>query len=122
MRGGTANCSVILSDTPVGSPIVTNPDILIAMSLHRSTSTRMRQYREGRCCRLLLIEGKVKRSDVEANYIPATKLAADENLTGLANMIILGKVLRHTELMDYKNVGRYGEDSFGKAQNLSTSI
>ena len=33
MRGGTANCSVILSDEPVGSPIVNNPDILIAMNL-----------------------------------------------------------------------------------------
>ena len=33
MRGGTANCSVILSDTPVGSPIITNPDVLIAMNL-----------------------------------------------------------------------------------------
>ena len=33
MRGGTANCSVILSDTPVGSPIVSNPDILLVMNL-----------------------------------------------------------------------------------------
>ena len=33
MRGGTANCSVILSDTPVGSPIVSAPDVLIAMNL-----------------------------------------------------------------------------------------
>ena len=33
MRGGTANCSVILSDEPVGSPIVSNPDILVAMNL-----------------------------------------------------------------------------------------
>ena len=33
MRGGTANCSVIISDEPVGSPIVSNPDILVAMNL-----------------------------------------------------------------------------------------
>ena len=33
MRGGTANCSIILSDEPVGSPIVTSPDVLIAMNL-----------------------------------------------------------------------------------------
>ena len=33
MRGGTCNCSVILSDTPVGSPIITNPDVLVAMNL-----------------------------------------------------------------------------------------
>ena len=33
MRGGTANCSVTLSDTPIGSPIVDTPDVLIAMNL-----------------------------------------------------------------------------------------
>ena len=33
MRGGTANCNVIISDTPVGSPIVTAPSVLIAMNL-----------------------------------------------------------------------------------------
>ena len=33
MRGGTANCSVIISDTPVGSPIITDPDVLVAMNL-----------------------------------------------------------------------------------------
>jgi 2-oxoglutarate ferredoxin oxidoreductase subunit gamma len=107
MRGGTANCSVILSDTPVGSPIVTNPDILIAMNLPSLDKYEDATVSGGQIfVDSSLIERKVKRSDVEANYIPATKLAADENLTGLANMIILGKVLRHTELMDYKNVGR----------------
>ena len=33
MRGGTASCSVIVSDSPIGSPIVSNPDVLIAMNL-----------------------------------------------------------------------------------------
>ena len=33
MRGGTANCSVCISDTPIGSPLVTNPNVLIAMNL-----------------------------------------------------------------------------------------
>ena len=33
MRGGTANCNIILSDTPVGSPIITAPNVLIAMNL-----------------------------------------------------------------------------------------
>ena len=38
MRGGTANCSIILSDTKIGSPIVDKPDILIAMCRHTSHS------------------------------------------------------------------------------------
>ena len=107
MRGGTANCSVILSDTPIGSPIVTNPDILVAMNLPSLDKYEDATVSGGQIfVDSALIERKVKRTDVEAYYIPATKLASDENLTGLANMIILGKVLRHTSLMDYENVGR----------------
>jgi len=107
MRGGTANCSVILSDMPIGSPIVTHPDILIAMNLPSLDKYEDATVSGGQIfVDSALIERKVKRTDVEAYYIPATKLASDENLSGLANMIILGKVLRHTELMDYENVGR----------------
>lgn len=107
MRGGTANCSVILSDMPIGSPIVTNPDILIAMNLPSLDKYEDATVSGGQIfVDSSLIERKVKRSDVEAYYIPATKLASDENLPGLANMIILGKVLRHTELMDYEDAGR----------------
>ncbi len=107
MRGGTANCSVILSEAPVGSPIVTNPDILVAMNLPSLDKYEDATVSGGKIfVDSALIERKVKRTDVEAYYIPATKLASGENLAGLANMIILGKVLRHTALMDYENVGR----------------
>lgn len=44
MRGGTCNCSVILSDTKIGSPIVANPDILIAMNLPRLTDLKARRF------------------------------------------------------------------------------
>ncbi|MGM9626456.1 MAG: 2-oxoacid:acceptor oxidoreductase family protein, partial [Eubacteriales bacterium] len=71
MRGGTANCSVILSDQPVGSPIVTNPDVLIAMNL-----PSLDKY-ESACvpgAKLFidstLIARSVKRTDVEAFEIP----------------------------------------------------
>lgn len=107
MRGGTANCSVILSDTPVGSPIVTNPDILIAMNLPSLDKYEDATVAGGQIfVDSALIERKVARSDVEVHYIPATKLASDNAMAGLANMIILGCVLRHADLMPYENVRR----------------
>ncbi|MBO5889643.1 MAG: 2-oxoacid:acceptor oxidoreductase family protein [Clostridia bacterium] len=97
MRGGTANCSVIISDSPVGSPIVSKPDVLIAMNLP-SLDLFEDSVKEGGMIFVdsSLIERKVKRTDVKAFYIPATKLASDNKIAKLANMIIIGKVLKET--------------------------
>ena len=100
MRGGTANCSVILSEQPVGSPIITTPDVLVAMnlpSLQKYVDTVVpggQIYVDSS-----LIDAKVERSDVQVFYIPATQLAKDQGISSLANMIIMGSVLEnHPEL------------------------
>jgi 2-oxoglutarate ferredoxin oxidoreductase subunit gamma len=94
MRGGTASCSVILSDTPVGSPIVSNPDVLVAMNLPSLDRYEDSVVPGGTIyVDSTLIERKVRRSDVTVYYIPATGLASDNNTPTLANMIIVGKIL-----------------------------
>ena len=94
MRGGTASCSVILSDEPVGSPIVTRPDVLVAMNLPSLDKFESAVAPGGIIfVDSTLVERKVERTDVTTYYIPATKMAADQNLGNLANMIIVGKLL-----------------------------
>ena len=94
MRGGTASCSVIISDTPVGSPIVSAPDVLIAMTLPSLDKYEDAVVSGGTIfVDSTLIERKVKRDDVTVHYIPATKLANDNGMPSLANMIIVGKIL-----------------------------
>lgn len=107
MRGGTANCSVILSDTPVGSPIVSKPDTLLVMNLPSLDKYEDATVSGGKIfVDSALIGRKVNRTDVEAHYIPATKLASDEGLTGLANMILLGFVIKHTGVIPFENIDR----------------
>lgn len=100
MRGGTASCSVIVSDEPVGSPIVSKPDVLIAMNLP-SLDKYESSVAPGGMIFLdsSLIERKVERDDVSVFYIPATRLAGENGMPTLANMIIVGKVL--SELNDF---------------------
>ena len=105
MRGGTANFSVILSDSPVGSPIVSNPDVLFAMNL-----PSLDKY-EGACAKgakliidSTLIGRKVERDDVDAYYIPATSLAAEIGAPTLANMIMLGKMIKETGIIKLEDV------------------
>ena len=95
MRGGTASCSVIISDEPVGSPIVSKPDVLVAMNLPSLDKFEDTVVSGGIIIAdSTLIERKVKRSDVTVYYVPATQLASDNNMPTLANMIIIGKVLK----------------------------
>lgn len=101
MRGGTASCSVIIGDTPVGSPIVSNPDVLIAMNLPSLDLYESKVVSGGMIfVDSSLVERKVIRDDVKAFYIPATQLASDNKIDKLANMIIMGKVLKETNGFD----------------------
>ena len=104
MRGGTASCSVIVSDEPVGSPIVTTPDVLVAMNLPSLDRFESKVVPGGIIfLDSSLIERKVERTDVTAFYIPATRLAGENGFPTLANMIIVGKILK--ELGEYNDEG-----------------
>ena len=100
MRGGTANCNVILSDDPVGSPIITAPDVLIAMNLPSLQKYVNSVVAGGQIyVDSSLIDAKVERDDVQVFYIPATQMAKDAGISTLANMIIIGHLLEnHPEL------------------------
>ena len=107
MRGGTANCSVIISDIPVGSPIVSNPDILMVMNMPSLDKYEDATVAGGQIfVDSALIDRKVNREDVEAYYIPATKMANDEGLTGLANMIMIGYVIKKSGIIPFENIER----------------
>ncbi len=104
MRGGTANCSVTLSDTPVGSPIITNPDILVAMNLP-SLQKFVNDVVPGGQIFIdsTLIEAKVERTDVQVFYVPATQMAKEAGFSTLANMVLMGKLLKESDLVSFDN-------------------
>lgn len=105
MRGGTANCSVILSDSPVGSPIVSNPDVLIAMNLPSLDKYENEAVSGAKIfVESTLISRKVERSDVEAFYVPATKIASELGAPTLANMVLIGKMIKETGAVDFSTI------------------
>ena len=105
MRGGTANCSVVISDMPVGSPIITNPDVLVAMNLPSLMKFVDAVVPGGKIfIDSTLIDAKVERTDVEVYYIPATQLAKDAGMPTLSNMVLLGHVMGHTDAVSFDNL------------------
>ena len=97
MRGGTANCNVILSDDPVGSPIVQHPNVLIVMNTPSLDKYEKAVVPGGKIfVDSTLISRKVERDDVDVYYVPATQMAKEMELGNPANMILLGTVIRET--------------------------
>lgn len=106
MRGGTANCAVMVSDTPIGSPIITN-DATTAVVMNLPSLVKFEQdlVKDGiLLINSSLIEQKASRDDVKAYYIPANKLAADMGNPRVANMIMLGAFLELTKTVKPESI------------------
>src|SRR3989337_3257738 len=97
MRGGTANCAVIISDELIASPIVTNPDILIVMNDASFQKFQPQLKQKG----ILifdssLIKSPALRNDVEILRVPATEISSTIGYTISTNMIVRGTVFHAT--------------------------
>ncbi|MBP1572599.1 MAG: 2-oxoacid:acceptor oxidoreductase family protein [Oscillospiraceae bacterium] len=97
MRGGTCNCSVCISDEPIGSPLVTEPNVFVALN-QPSFDKFIGKVKEGGKAFVdsTLVETKTDRTDIECFYVPATQLETDNDLPKGSNIILLGKVLKET--------------------------
>ena len=100
MRGGTANCHVKISETPIGSPVVSEPNILITMnqpSLERFEKSLVPGglliYNTS------MIDTKPQRSDIDILPIPATEMADEIGSLRVANMVIVGAILEKTKIL-----------------------
>ena len=103
MRGGAANCSVIISDEEIGSPLVVNPDLLIAMNIPSYDKFEPKVPKSGMVIYdSTLIPNPTETDGVKHYPIPATGLASENNLEGMANVIILGYLLKLTKLFEYE--------------------
>ncbi len=101
MRGGTANCSVTLSDEPIGSPLVTEPNALVAMN-QPSFDKFIDVVADGG---VVIVDTDMvpdvhERACVKVISIPATKMAEDAGLKGLANIVLVGRLWAETQFCD----------------------
>ncbi|MGD8628988.1 MAG: 2-oxoacid:acceptor oxidoreductase family protein [bacterium] len=97
MRGGTANCSVVVSDDEIASPVVNQPDCVVAMNIASLEKFESRVKPGGTIfVNSSLIEKKVERDDVDEVRIPANDIAEELGNSRAANMVILGGLLKKT--------------------------
>ena len=105
MRGGTANCTVVVSSKPIGSPIVRNPQSAIFMNAPSVVSFEERVKTEG----LILYNSDLvdkadsKRTDVDKIFIPANTLAEEAGSGRVANMVLMGAFIEITQVVGMKS-------------------
>lgn len=105
MRGGTANCSVIISDEPVGAPIVTEPTTVVAMN--RPSLDKFEPLMKANGTLFInssLINRQAQRTDITAHLVPANDVAAELGNLKVANMVMLGAVLAATNVVNSKSL------------------
>ncbi|MDR2360544.1 MAG: 2-oxoacid:acceptor oxidoreductase family protein [Oscillospiraceae bacterium] len=118
MRGGTANCGVCLSGEPIGSPLVVAPNQLIVMN-QPSLEKFVDAVPAGGIILAdsTMISMKVNRTDVHTFYIPATSIAEDSGLKGLANIVLVGKLWKEYDFCSWETLA----EAIGKSVPASKS-
>ncbi|MCM8710720.1 2-oxoacid:acceptor oxidoreductase family protein [Clostridium sp. SYSU_GA19001] len=105
MRGGTANCSVILTDNIVGSPIVNKASTLVVMNRPSLDKFEYAIKPKG----LLILDSDLVnrlpgRNDIEVISIPAQTIAEEIGSKTIANMVLLGALVAKTKIVSMKNL------------------
>jgi 2-oxoglutarate ferredoxin oxidoreductase subunit gamma len=105
MRGGTANCTVIISDEMIGSPVVLTPDILVVMNKASFEKFQPSLKRKGLFFydSSLILKHSARR-DITPVPVPATQIASSAGNTKSANMVMLGALVARTKILHESSV------------------
>jgi 2-oxoglutarate ferredoxin oxidoreductase subunit gamma len=107
MRGGTANCTVIISDSMIGSPVIRNPDVLVVMNAASYQRFAEKLSSGGvLVCDSSQIHAPAHRDDIRIIMTPAGDIAASLNCAVSANMALLGAFIAATGIVDVQSALR----------------
>ncbi|GAA0734103.1 2-oxoacid:acceptor oxidoreductase family protein [Clostridium oceanicum] len=127
MRGGTANCSVVLSDQPVGSPIVTRPDTIVVMN--RPSLDKFEDLVAPGGLIILdsdLVDRMPERKDVKVIALPAQSEAQNIGSKKIANMVLLGALVKETGIVTMDEITAslksHGKEKFFESNKKALSV
>lgn len=105
MRGGTANCSVVVSDDPIASPVLSMADCVIAMNTPSLEKFEANVNPGGKLfINSSIIEKKATRTDIDIYYVPCNEIADQLGNPKVLNMAMLGAFLEATNVVKVDSV------------------
>ena len=123
MRGGTASCSVVVSDRQVGSPIVTMADVVIVVNKPSLTKFLPCVKKGGYIfVNSSLIDAKVDRDDINVVYVPANEIAEANKNGRSANIVMFGAYVKHAGVTSYDTAVSVLKHMFEKKPAVLESV
>ncbi len=121
MRGGTAYCTVVVSDEPIGSPIISTPKALVVLNRPSMDKFAPRVKSGGTIIvNSSLIEVTSERDDVDELQVPANDIAIECGSPRSTNMVMLGAFVGRTKIVQIKNLKAFVEKKFsGKVAEIN---
>lgn len=105
MRGGTANCTVIISDEEIGSPLTRQPTAALVLNLPSLNRFEPAMKPDGiLVVNASLIAIQAKRTDIRVVYVPANDIAAELGAVQLANVVMLGALVQATGMLKFETL------------------
>jgi 2-oxoglutarate ferredoxin oxidoreductase subunit gamma len=115
MRGGTANCTVIVSEERIGAPIIRNPTAAVVLNLPSLEKYEPLVKPGGLLVvNASLIEVESERDDIQAIYVPASDIATDLGNVRMANMAVLGALAQATGIVSLETLAQELEAHISK--------
>ena len=119
VRGGTANCTVAISDEEIASPVASSPEFIIALN-QPSLVRFQNQIQSGGVFFInsSLVEAEISRGDVDIISVPANKIAEELGSARSANMVMLGAFTKKSNLVSLSSVIDGLKDALKNKQKL----
>lgn len=115
MRGGTAHCTVVIGDAPIGSPLVRHPDAVLAMNLPSTDKYEPIVASGGiLVVNTALVTRPITRSDIRLIGVPANGMADSLGFRRLANVVMLGALVEATQILPLPAVEQALQDHLPK--------
>ena len=106
MRGGTAHCTVILSDQEIGSPVVKNPTAVIVMNIPSLEKYESLVKADGiLVVNTSLVDRNPTRKDIQVILVPANEIAEELGEKRMANMVLLGALMERLGVLSLEQIG-----------------
>lgn len=123
MRGGEANCAVVVSDEPIGSPLVSEPPVLVAMNKPSLLKFMPKMPVGGTLLyNASLITGVELRGDIRALPVPCNEIAAELGNERVANMVMLGAIQQTTDVCGNDSIRATLEDWLGEKKAALVAV
>jgi 2-oxoglutarate ferredoxin oxidoreductase subunit gamma len=123
MRGGTANCTVVVADEMIGSPVVLTPDILVIMNTISLDKFLPKLAKKGYLFYdSSLIPSPAVKQGIRVVPVPATEIASAVATTKSANMVMLGAIIARTKLLRPQSLMRVFQTRAGNAPDTADDV